>query len=55
MKFKYVGPHTAVDVPSLGLVNVERGQEIEATGPIAESMAEQDTWQRTDKPKSKES
>lgn len=51
MKFKYVGPLDAVDVPDLGLVGVKRGDQVEATGPAAESLSRQDTWQRVAPPK----
>lgn len=55
MKFKNINPNGAVDVPELGLVDVAPGSEVEATGTVAESMQKQDTWQRVDKPKTKES
>lgn len=50
MKFKYVGPHDAVDVPALG-VTVERGHQVDATGAVAQSLAAQADWQRVDTPK----
>lgn len=51
MKFKYAGPLDAVDVPELGLVDVKRGQQVEATGAIATSLNAQADWQRVDTPK----
>lgn len=51
MKFKYVGPFDAVDVPELGLVGVQRGHQVEAAGAVAESLSKQDSWQRVAPPK----
>lgn len=46
MKFTYTGPLDAVDVPALGLVGVKRGQQVDASGRAAQSLAEQpDSWQ----------
>jgi hypothetical protein len=52
MKFRNVGP-CAVDLPTLGLFAVNVGDEIEATGDAAASLAESPDWSRTDKPKTK--
>lgn len=48
MKFKYVGPHDAVDLVGVG--TVENGHQIEVTGAVAESLSKQADWQRVDKP-----
>lgn len=53
MKFKYTGPHDAVDVPGVG--TVERGASIEVSGDAAKGLLRQSEWERTDQPKSKES
>jgi hypothetical protein len=44
MKFKYVGPHDAVDLVGVG--TVEHGAEIEVSAAVAKSLDEQSTWQR---------
>lgn len=49
MKFKYVGPHDAVELDGHGLV--EHGHQVEVTGAVAESLSKQADWQRADKPK----
>lgn len=50
MKFKYVGPHDAVELVGHG--EVKSGEVVEVTGPPAESLQQQtDAWQRVDKPK----
>lgn len=49
MKFKYVGPHDAVDLDGHG--TVEHGHQVEVTGAAAESLSRQADWQRVDKPK----
>ena len=49
MKFKYVGPHDAVDLPGVG--TVERGRQIDVTGAAAESLDAQTDWQRVEPPK----
>lgn len=49
MKFKYVGPHDAVELDGHG--TVERGHQVEVTGAVAESLSKQDTWQRVAPPK----
>lgn len=49
MKFKYVGPHDAVDLPGVG--TVERGHQVEVTGAAAESLTKQTDWQRVAPPK----
>lgn len=51
MKFKYVGPHDAVDLVGVG--TVEHGDQVEVTGEAAESLSRQADWQRVDKPKSR--
>lgn len=51
MKFKYVGPHEAVDIPALG-VTVAHGDTVEMTGEMAEEFSKRDDWVRVDKPKS---
>lgn len=50
MKFKYTGPHDAVDLDGHGSVERERGR-VEATGAEAESLDAQSDWQRADRPK----
>lgn len=50
MKFTYVGPHDAVEIPALG-VTVEHGQTIEVTGDMADEFLKRDDWFRADKPK----
>lgn len=50
MKFRYDGPFDEVEVPELG-VNVQRGHQVEASGPLAESLDAQSDWTRVDKPK----
>lgn len=49
MKFKYVGPHDAVDLSGHGVV--ENGAEVEVTGDPAKSLLSQSGWERTDEPK----
>lgn len=49
MKFKYVGPHDAVDLDGHG--SVEHGKTVEVTGDAAQSLDAQADWQRVDKPK----
>lgn len=50
MKFKYVGPHDAVELVGHG--EVKHGATVEVTGAAAESLqAQADTWQRVDAPK----
>lgn len=52
MKIKYVGPLDAVDVPELGLTDVRRNHQVEASGAVAESLLEQpDVWQKVTPPK----
>ena len=51
MKFKYVGPHDAVDLVGVG--TVENGHQIEVTGAVAESLSKQADWQRVDKSQSR--
>lgn len=48
MKFKYVGPHDAVDLVGVG--TVAHGDEAEASGAAAKSLDAQADWQRVDKP-----
>lgn len=50
MRFRYVGPHQAVDLPTLG-VTVERNHEIEVTGERAKEFQARDDWARMDTPK----
>jgi hypothetical protein len=49
MKFKYVGPHDAVDLVDVG--TVAHGETVEVTGDAAQSLAAQADWKRVDKPK----
>ena len=44
MKFKYVGPHDAVDLVGVGTVG--HGEEIEVSTPVAKSLDEQADWRR---------
>lgn len=47
MKLKYVGPHSAVDLPGVGVV--ERGATAEVTGEQAKSLEQQTgAWERVD-------
>jgi hypothetical protein len=50
MKFRYDGPFDEVEVPELGVL-VQRGRQVEASGPLAESFDAQTDWTRVDKPK----
>lgn len=50
MKFKYVGPHDAVDLPGVG-VDIERGHPVEVSGGVAEQLGKSADWQRVDRPK----
>lgn len=52
MKFQLIdGPR---DVPAIGAVNVQAGDEVEATGEAAKSLERQtDVWKRVDKPKTR--
>ncbi len=51
MKFKYVGPHDAVDLVGVG--TVKNGRQVDVTGEAAESLTNQPgAWQRVD-PKAK--
>lgn len=50
MKFKYVGPHDAVDLDGHGTVEREHGR-VEVFGAVAESLDAQADWQRVDRPK----
>ena len=44
MKFKYVGPHDAVDLAGAG--TVKHGDSVEVSGAVAKSLAEQtDAWE----------
>ena len=49
MKFKYVGPHDAVDLVGHG--EVKNGKTVDVTGDAAKSLDEQSTWERVDNPK----
>jgi hypothetical protein len=49
MKFKYIGPHDAVDLVGVG--TVKRGESVEATGAVAVSLGAQGDWQRVAPPK----
>jgi hypothetical protein len=53
MRFRYQGPHDAVDIPALGVI-VAHGETIEVTGAIAEEFVKRDDWERVDKPKTKD-
>lgn len=48
MRFRYNGPHDAVDVPELG-VTVERGGTVEASAAVATSLEKSPAWQRVDR------
>lgn len=54
MKFRYDGPFDEVEVPLLGEI-VQRGHQVEATGPTAESLDAQTDWTRVDKPQPRKS
>lgn len=50
MKFRYVGPHDAVDLADVG--EVQNGKTVDVTGEAAESLSKQtDAWERVDNPK----
>ncbi len=49
MKFRYDGPHDAVELDGHGVI--ERGHQVEAHGAEAESLDRQSDWTRVDKPK----
>ena len=52
MKLQYVGPHDAVEVAGLGVVN--HGDDVEVKGKLAEALLEQPSnWTRTDTPEKK--
>lgn len=44
MKFKYVGPHDAVDLVGHG--TVERGKTVDVSGADAASLSKQADWQK---------
>lgn len=44
MKFKYVGPHDAVDL--VGVSTVAHGESVEVSGDAAKSLDAQADWQR---------
>lgn len=44
MRFKYVGPHKAVDLPGVG--QVERGTVVDIPAPIASGLRDQETWEQ---------
>ena len=48
MKFTYIGPHDAVDLPGVG--TVAHGEQVDVTGAAAKSLQQQDTWKRCDTP-----
>jgi hypothetical protein len=52
-KLKYVGPHDAVDIPSLGLLDVKRGDSIDVDDKdAAENLAAQsENWEAVKPPK----
>lgn len=50
MKFRHNHPSGAIDLPELGLVNVQPGAVIEVTGDAAQSLLKQSTWTRVDEP-----
>jgi hypothetical protein len=50
MRFRYVGPQEAVDLPDLG-VTVFRNHEVEVTGERAKEFQQRDDWTRMDTPK----
>lgn len=50
-KFRYVGPHTAVYVPDLG-VTVKRNHQVPVEDKaVADSFAAQGDWEEVGKPK----
>lgn len=49
MKFKYIGPHDAVDLVGVG--TVAHGAEVEVSGAAAKSLDAQADWQRVGEPK----
>lgn len=51
MKFKYVGPHDAVDLVGVG--TIQRGKTADVSGAVAKSLDSQADWQRVDKPEPK--
>ena len=54
MKLRYIGPHDAVEVDGLGVV--ERDATVEVKGKLADSLLDQPSnWTRTDTPEKKES
>lgn len=50
MKFRYVGPHDAVDLVGYG--EVKHGKTVDVTGDAAKSLdAQPSVWERVDNPK----
>lgn len=49
MKFKYTGPHDAVELVGHG--EVKHGKTVDVTGDAAKSLDAQADWQRVDNPK----
>jgi hypothetical protein len=45
MKFKYVGPHDAVDLAGVGN-DIKRGDEVEVPPAVAKSLDAQADWRR---------
>lgn len=48
----YTGPHAAVDVPSAGLVDVERGKSTEVPDDVGAGLVQQEYWDKAAAPKS---
>jgi hypothetical protein len=48
-KFKYVGPHDAVDIPGVG--TVEHGHQVEVESDVAAGLDGQADWEHVPDPK----
>lgn len=47
-KFKYVGPHDAVEIPGVG--TVEHGHQIEVESDVADGLDGQEDWEHIPDP-----
>ncbi len=53
MRVRYDGPFDSVDVPAAG-ITVERGDTVEVTDEIGESLVEQADWSKASAKKERE-
>lgn len=44
MKYRYVGPHAAVDLDGVGTVT--RGEPVDVPAGVAKGLAGQETWEQ---------